>query len=352
MPPIRPKTPAQEKKYAALRKLTTHRNNVSSLREDFVELVHVVDFERLMNAQSSEIETLSKLLKKVAKLVKREDTLIAEGLVANEEIKTQCLPDEKLMETLNQMKTVEKKKLKYNTRKWDFNIAVITKFPDAIAEFGTLAYTLKCFRDSIDISKYSPTATDHRRAAIAEEKESIGLSEREMFAAERKVPPPLPKSKPPPLPKSKPPPVPEEFKKPEVEKPKPKAKPVKPVKAKPVKAKPVKVAKVAKSAEDVEIELEIKALEKADAEAPVSKKQFRLLFLNNFGDSLEEAAGSDPLEERTDEICRCFLKQCVEWTAVGRSSGLSRYALKNPKRALKLIHRLYIDGADEFLEPE
>jgi len=345
------------KTYADNKKRALHKKNVNDLKAELNELG--APSQWILNAQPTQIETLQKLLKTALKVSKREEQMIKLGLLTNEVITDAREPDAQLLEALGQMKAIEKKRLKYNNRKWEFNVAVIAARPESIAAAlpscaSDLAYTLDVFRDSIDISKYSPTASDYKRAAKKEEKESadelFGLSKKEMFAA------PKSKTKPPPLPKSKPPPIPVEFRvpeaKPEKAKKARKAKP-KPEKAKKPTPKPVELEEVTSDDDDDdELEAEIAALKAADAEIPVTKSQFRSLFLDHFGDTLDDAAALDPVEERTDEICEDFLRQCKEWKAVGSSAGLGRYARKSPKQALKVIRELYIDGADEFLDPD
>lgn len=367
----RVKTPSQLKQYAVNRKVNTHRKNVTNLRADFADLSHVVDFERLMNAQVSEVETLQKLMKKVLKLTKREEVLVNEGLITNEEIQTQREPNRPLLEALGKMRPIEKKRLKYtNDTAWAFGKAVIAAHSEEIAAHTDVMFTLDVFYKSINIKKYTPSAREYAKIEAEAEAKSagaeFGMTEKEMFAAFEPIaevadepkakkpkakkpkakkpktekpkakPPPLPTSKPPPIPTSKPPPIPTKAAKPKTE--------------------------LVESDSDDDFEALLAAADAADAaraEAkgrgkakPKPKAQFRSLFLDHFGDALEEAAALDPVEERTDEICEDFLQQCKEWTAVGSSAGLGKYARKSPAQALKVIRELYINGAHEFLDPE
>ena len=325
--------PTKKELYASNKKVKRFQDKITLVRSRFNEAdIKCCDFERLRNAQPSELNNLKNLLKEFVSMSQKEDELIAEGLVQNEELKEpKVQPNKDLLDALTNKYPPRRKyamKLKHDFEsKQKFRKEIFSRHTDLILQHVAtpeIIVTIDVFRQSIDISKYIPTSKDYEEAQTPE-------------------------------------PVPEDIEepaKPGADSPK-KAKPAKPVADSPKKAKQPKPVAEDDSDSDIE-DLVDQQLKEESTQRKGKKKKvnetkyFKQKLFSYYGQEIIDKSMDDPGEEDgvMDKICKEYVKKCQ---AVDSDNfiQIKRFSVTHPRQALGIIKKIYLDGQsymDEQLE--
>jgi hypothetical protein len=340
--------PTKKELYASNKKVKRFQDKITLVRSRFNEAdIKCCDFERLRNAQPSELNNLKNLLKEFVSMSQKEDELIAEGLVQNEELKEpKVQPNEALLDALRNKYPPRRKyamKLKHDFEsKQKFRKEIFARHTDLILQHVAtpeIIVTIDAFRQSIDISKYVPTSKDYEEAQTPEP-----VAESPKKAKQAKPVAESPK-------KAKQP-------KPVAESPK-KAKQPKPVAESPKKAKqpkPVAEDDPESDIEDfVEQQLKEESTQRKGKKKKVNEtKYFKQKLFSYYGQEIIDKSMDDPGEDDgvMDKICKEYVKKCQ---AVDSDNfiQIKRFSVTHPRQALGIIKKIYLDGQsymDEQLE--
>ncbi len=92
-------TNSKKNEYARNKKVKRFQDKITLTRSKFNDLgIKCCDFERLRNAQPFELTNLKQLLKEICSISEKENELIAEGLITNDELKEPKIqPNEALL---------------------------------------------------------------------------------------------------------------------------------------------------------------------------------------------------------------------------------------------------------------
>ena len=332
--------------YAGNKKVKRFQDKITLVRAKFNESdIKCCDFERLRNAQPSELNNLKNLLKEFVSMSQKENELISEGLIHNEELKEPKIqPNKDLLDALTHKYPPCRKytmKLKHDFEsKQKFRKEIFFRHTDLILRHVAtpeIIVTIDTFRQSIDISKYIPTSKDYEESQTPE---PVVDSPKKAEKAE-----------------------------PVVDSPK-KVKPVKKVKkaepAEPAEsAEPVKKVESAESVveddSDSDIEDLVEQQLKEESTKRKSKKKkvnettyFKQKLFSYFGQEIIDQSMNDPKEEDgvMNKICKEYVKKCQAVNA-DNFIHIKNFSVKHQKQALGIIKKIYLNGQsymDEQLE--